>query len=78
MEETATKPNEPRRPRRERARHKDVVFGATTERIDVLRDVDARQQREMNSTETDYTAHIEALAELVDELRRSLLKKEVE
>jgi hypothetical protein len=54
MEEDAVaKPNELRRPRRERARHKDVIFGAVSERIEVLR--------------TD----IEALADLVDELRRS-------
>jgi hypothetical protein len=51
--------------RRPRARHRDVVFGALDERIQILAD---------SSTDTGTNATVSRIRELLDELRRSIYK----
>ena len=51
--------------RRPRARHRDVVFGALDERIQILSD---------SSTDVGISATISRIRELLDELRRSIYK----
>ncbi len=53
------------RTRRPNARHKDIVFGALAERLDVLKGL-------ANDGETRI--HAERIEELLDELRRSISK----
>lgn len=55
-------------PRKPKARHKDVVFGAINERLDMLGGLSVGLP--------EVQPHVERLNELLDELRRSIASKD--